>query len=117
MTWDRRFDDVRFVVHASCTVAPTRLTLHQDLLFDAVPSYRGYFSVEDVRSFNVGVLRADERTATFKVRQFHAGQIALEFIRDGVNHIWSGADHLMFLLALLLPSSLVRVAGGWLPRQ
>jgi len=36
------------------------------------------------------------------VRQFHAGEIALEFVRDGVNHIWTGVDHLLFLLALLL---------------
>jgi hypothetical protein len=116
MTWNPRFDDVRFLVRATCPVAPTRLTLHEDFLFDVVPTYRGYFSVEDARSFNVGVLRAHERTATFRVRQFHAGEIALEFVRDGVNHIWTGLDHLLFLLALLLPAALVRVGRDWQPR-
>ena len=116
MTWNQRFDDIRFLVRATCAVAPTRLTLHQDFLFDVVPTYRGYFSVEDARSFNVGVLRAHERTATFRVRQFHAGEIALEFVRDGVNHIWTGFDHLLFLLALLLPAALVRVGHDWQPR-
>jgi hypothetical protein len=69
-----------------------------------------------VRSYNVGVLRANERSATFRVRQFHPGEIAFEFIKDGVNHIWTGLDHILFLCALLLPAALVRDGGAWRPR-
>ena len=62
------------------------------------------------------MLRASERHIEFGVRQFHLGEIVWEFVRDGVAHIWSGLDHLLFLLALLLPAALVRVTHGWLPR-
>jgi len=116
LAWDRKFDDVRLALHVACPVAPTTLTLHEDLLFDAVPSYRGYFSVEDVRSYNVGVLRANERSATFRVRQFHPLEIAFEFVKEGVNHIWTGLDHVLFLCALLLPAALVRDGRTWRPR-
>src|SRR5262249_18746841 len=31
-------------------------------------------------------------------------------------HIWSGLDHILFLLALLLPAALVREGTAWSPR-
>ena len=45
------------------------------------------------------------------------------FVAEGIRHIWQGYDHLMFLLALLLPAVLVlsqagsteRPGGLWLP--
>jgi len=36
-------------------------------------------------------------------------------IREGLHHIWTGYDHLLFLMALLLPAVLQRSAGGWVP--
>jgi len=37
-------------------------------------------------------------------------------IRTGVLHIWSGADHLLFLVALLMTSVVERVGSRWMPR-
>jgi hypothetical protein len=37
----------------------------------------------------------------------------MEFVREGVVHIWTGFDHLLFLTALLLPAVLVRSGGRW----
>ena len=31
-----------------------------------------------------------------------------EYLREGVLHIWTGYDHILFLLSLLLPAVLVR---------
>lgn len=35
------------------------------------------------------------------------------FVAEGVHHILIGIDHILFLLALLLPSVLVRTPNGW----
>lgn len=35
------------------------------------------------------------------------------YANEGVWHIWTGFDHILFLLSLLLPAVLVRVPGGW----
>ena len=35
--------------------------------------------------------------------------------REGIGHIWAGYDHLLFLLALLLPSVLLRRDASWEP--
>jgi hypothetical protein len=39
----------------------------------------------------------------------------LGFIRLGAWHIWIGIDHILFLIALILPSVLLRRAGRWEP--
>ena len=37
------------------------------------------------------------------------------YVREGVRHIWTGYDHVLFLLSLLLPAVLVRAGRAWLP--
>jgi len=39
----------------------------------------------------------------------------LAFIRLGIEHIWAGIDHVLFLVALSLPSVLIRKEGRWEP--
>jgi len=38
-----------------------------------------------------------------------------QFLREGVRHILTGYDHVLFLLCLLLPSVMRRTPGGWQP--
>ena len=40
---------------------------------------------------------------------------AMSLVAEGAHHIWTGYDHLLFLLALLLPSVLRRTDQGWAP--
>ena len=35
------------------------------------------------------------------------------YVNEGVWHIWTGFDHILFLLSLLLPAVLIRDAGRW----
>ncbi len=108
---------VTFALSARCPGAPVRLGLRADLLFDRDPAHRAYFSVEDARITHAGVLRADRRAVTLDIHHFHALQIIAELVREGATHIWSGADHLLFLLVLLLPAPLVRRGGEWSRRD
>jgi hydrogenase/urease accessory protein HupE len=39
------------------------------------------------------------------------------FVKEGIWHIWTGYDHILFLIALLLPGVLRRRAAGWEPRR
>jgi hypothetical protein len=38
------------------------------------------------------------------------------FVRTGVNHIWTGYDHMLFLFSLLLPAVLLRRERRWVPQ-
>jgi len=54
--------------------------------------------------------RAEQRFAAGEVSRLAAfGQ----YLVEGIWHIWIGFDHILFLLALLLPAVLVHEAGRW----
>lgn len=42
---------------------------------------------------------------------------AVDYLVQGVWHIWIGYDHILFLLAMLLPAVLVIENGRWFPRR
>jgi hypothetical protein len=114
MTIER--DHLVFHVASRCPREFSRLAIGCNLLFDLDSKHRAYFSVNDARVTHVGVFRADKRSVTLEINQFHAGAAFLEFLRDGVAHIWTGWDHILFLLALLLPAPLLRAGTDWSPR-
>jgi hypothetical protein len=116
MEWHPDQSYVRLRVASECPIEPQRLRMHCDLMFDTDPAHRAYFSVEDARVISVGVFRKDRREAAFGIRQFHLLPTVAEFVREGIAHIWSGLDHILFLLALLLPAPLLRVGAEWTPR-
>jgi hypothetical protein len=102
---------------ATCPAPPTRLALRCDLLFDLDAKHRVYFAVEDARATSVGAFRAERRAAAIDVRQLHPLADFLEFVREGIRHIASGADHILFLLALLLPAPVLASGRSWAPRD
>lgn len=114
--WEDEQQNVTAHLAATAAAEPTQLGMRCDLLFDLDPDHRAYFSIEDARVVNVGRFRDDLRSIAIDVRQFHAAPVAIEFIREGLWHIWTGFDHMLFLLALLLPAALVRAQGAWSPR-
>jgi hypothetical protein len=111
--WQPAQEKVLVRLASTCASEPVHLELRCDFLFDVDPAHRAYFSVEDARVTHVGVFRSDQRVAAIDVQQFHGWSMFAEFVREGVGHIASGADHLLFLLALLLPAPLVRAGAGW----
>jgi hypothetical protein len=105
-----------FVVHfqASCASEPVHLSVACNLVFDNDPAHRAYYSIEDARATQIGVFRVDRRDATVDIRHAHVWPMFVEFARDGMFHVWSGIDHILFLVALLLPSPLARSGREWL---
>jgi hypothetical protein len=114
--WLREQDQVRVALAAVCASRPLHLDLRCDVLFDSDPRHRAYFSLEDARVTHLGVFTAERRSASIDVRDFQIGAGVVEFVGEGMTHIWTGLDHVLFLLALLLPASLVRTGARWTPR-
>ena len=97
---------------------PTRLGLDYQAFFDIDPRHRGLLRLEQGGQTRVGVFSPETASQQFDLSA--AGNAAipnpfLTFVREGVWHIWSGYDHMMFLLALLLPGVLKRTGRGWEP--
>ncbi len=92
---------------------PRTLEIEYRIFFDRIPLHRGLVNVawedhELVTIFSVGnpAQRLDLGDASLW-RELR------DFVREGVWHIWHGPDHILFLVALLLPSVLRREDGRW----
>ncbi len=93
------------------TARPTEMEVDYRAIFDIDAQHRAYFRLQGAGEERTAIFSPDKPTfaltAPSKWRQF------LEFNREGVGHIWTGADHILFLLALLLPSVMQRENKGW----
>jgi hypothetical protein len=114
--WQPDSSQLTYRIVSSCPVEPRRLGMRCDVFFDFDPSHRAYYSVQDARVTDLGLFRSEARVVRLDIHHFHAGSDFVEFVREGVRHIWTGLDHLLFLLALLLPAPLARAGGQWSPR-
>jgi len=114
--WDPGGSQVTLHLVSTCPREPRRVEIRCELLFDRDPGHRVYFSIEDARATSVGLLRNDLRSVPLDVHHFHLGSGLVEFIGEGIRHIGSGVDHILFLLALLLPAPLVLTGDSWSPR-
>lgn len=100
---------------------PDRLTFDYSVLLDEDPGHRGFLLVEHnwaTGTFaNEGqislVFGPDSRRQEFEITTIGRWRGFLAVVRLGVDHIWMGLDHVMFLIALLLPAVLVRRNGRW----
>jgi hypothetical protein len=94
---------------------PTRLEISYHALFDIDPKHRGLLRLEDHGQSRLAVLGPDNPVQTFDLAQAAPRSPFLTFLNEGIWHIWTGYDHIMFLIALLLPGVLVRRDGRWQP--
>jgi hypothetical protein len=91
---------------ASCPGRVTRWTLDYDLLFDIDPTHRGIVTIDDGRHLQTFVLSPKTQQMTLSSTPPSGGAQFTRMLEEGVHHIWTGFDHLLFLAALLLPAGL-----------
>jgi len=97
-----------------CPRAASPLTVDYHLLFDIDRQHRG---LAELRVDGVAQSRVfGPDTATQEIGTRPALQLLGDFLRQGVLHIWTGYDHMLFLISLLLPAVLVWRAAGWQPQ-
>lgn len=102
---------------------PDVLVFDYSVLLDEVPSHRGFLLVE--YNWTTGtfanenqislVFRPDERRQEFEVKTDGRWRGFVAVVGLGIEHIWEGIDHILFLVALLLPAVLRREDGSWQP--
>lgn len=98
-----------------CPSAPSRLAISYRLLFDRDALHRGLLSLQAHGVTQTGVFSPGAISQDFSVAASAPFRQMAAFVREGVTHIWSGFDHILFLLALLLPAVLRRHEGRWIP--
>ncbi len=89
------------------------LTVDYRLLFDLDPQHRGLLRLEQNGRISSAVLSPQAAVQHFNLAAGNFWRDGLGYITYGMEHIWLGYDHILFLIALLLPAVLRREAGRW----
>ena len=113
-----RHSDGTYVVLRFTATCPTEvrvLDVGYTLFFDLDPQHRGLLRVDARSTTRAAALSADHRHEVFDLSNMSRWRPFLSMVKQGVIHIAEGIDHLLFLLALLLPSVVRRVDRAWLP--
>lgn len=100
---------------------PKNIEVRFDPFFDNYPRYKGLLVVEE--NFRTGTFENYENVALIftpgnRVQTLDLTRSSLwtgfvAFVQSGVWHIWIGFDHILFLMALILPSVLRRKETTW----
>ena len=98
---------------ADCPTARHQLSIDYRILDVEDPSHRGLLTLSAQSTAQTAVLGGARRVQTFDLTYPSYWYAFGEYLRAGVTHIWSGIDHLLFLLSLLLPAVLLRHDRRW----
>lgn len=102
---------------AACAGEVHSLDVDYRLLFDLDPLHRGLLRFRSGGHEQALVFGPASASQRLRADAGSAWRTLWEYGRLGVQHIASGIDHLLFLLALLIPSVLERRAGTWRARD
>ncbi len=100
-------------LEAEMAAAPKTLELDYRLFFETNSLHRGLLRLEYHGRTQTAIFSPSEPSQKLEIGVASPGRQFLVFLREGIWHIWTGYDHILFLLALLLPSVLHRESGGW----
>ena len=119
MMLDKHSDGTYAVLslNAQCPSLDSPLKARYSMLFDVDPSHRGLVQwvapgVDTAQALVFGTESAEQVLA---LQPSGVWQTLKQYLKDGIFHIWAGYDHILFLLALLLPAVLIRQDGKWQP--
>lgn len=86
------------------------LKLHYSLFFDSDAGHRGIAMIQRNGSSVPVIFSPESPTYTLSVQE-QDPQFIGHFLFQGMDHIWKGFDHILFLVVLLLPSVLTAASG------
>lgn len=105
--------------------SPQYIDIRYEILFAKNPDHRGFVVVEhDWRTGTFGdetnialAFSPGDPVKTLDLTSSTVFSGFIEMLKLGIHHIWEGIDHVLFLLALLLPSVVYRERKKWRPNE
>lgn len=94
-----------------CAQPPRDLEVRYTLLFDIDAMHRGLLNL-DFQGGHSAIFSPERMHIEFGAESTNAN-IAVDYFRAGIFHVWTGFDHLLFLIGLFLPAVLRRRDGVW----
>lgn len=98
---------------ADCGDVIEILQVHYKLFFDIDPQHKGLLRLVSQGNTSTAVFSPENAIQQFSLGEPNRLAQFADYFREGVWHIWIGFDHILFLLALLLPAVVVRLLNAW----
>jgi HupE / UreJ protein len=98
---------------ATCPAVLHQLIIGYQVLDAEDPSHRGLLTLNAQGVAQTAVLGGARSLQSFDLSHPSVWYAFVEYLQAGIWHIWSGIDHLLFLLSLLLPAVLLRRDHRW----
>ncbi|WP_420476646.1 HupE/UreJ family protein [Noviherbaspirillum sp. ST9] len=98
---------------ADCSEASGILQVRYGLFFDLDPQHKGLLRLEYQGSSSTAIFSPEKATQDFTLAARSKWTQFADYVQEGIWHIWIGFDHILFLLALLLPAVAMRARHGW----
>jgi hypothetical protein len=95
----------------NCPSAPSQLSLRYHLLFDLDPTHRGILVLTSAGVTQTAIFAPERALMLLRLAEPSRWRQFDDYLGEGVHHIWIGADHILFLLSLLLPCVLAGSGG------
>jgi hypothetical protein len=94
---------------------PAIVTVRNRLFVDVDAGHRSLMQITLETNVTPAIFVKDQPEQTFKLAEPRARASFATFFKEGVWHIWIGYDHILFLVALLLPAVMTRDGNRWQP--
>lgn len=111
---DGAYEVLKFDIESSIKEIK-KIDLNYSLFFDLDPQHRGLVNIQYEDKTLTSIFSPDKNKQKFNLELFNPWYQFLEFLKHGIWHIWIGFDHILFLIALLLPAVLRRELNSWAP--
>jgi hypothetical protein len=98
-----------------CPSLLTEIGINYTLFFDLDPQHRGLLRVVHGGTTHTAIFSPTRTNQKIELAKVKPATVFLQYMHEGIWHIWTGYDHILFLLSLLLPAVLYRQAGQWKP--
>lgn len=106
---------VIFPFTGACEVLGSQVRVGYDLMFGLDAQHRGLVDLSNGDIGRSAVMTPETRVAVLDLESDNRLDVIRSFISHGAHHIWSGYDHLLFLVTLLLPAVVMRSGNAWRP--
>jgi hypothetical protein len=95
---------------------PTSVKIAYKLLFDLDPQHKGLLKLTNAAGLTTtAIFSPDSAQQNFILAETSKWRQFQDYVLHGVEHIWIGIDHILFLLSLLLPAVLLSQNKRWVP--
>jgi hypothetical protein len=102
---------------AACPSVPEELQVTYRLFSDIDPQHKGLLRLQAGGETRTAIFSPAAAQQTFRLAHPSLRRQFLAYVATGVDHIWSGYDHILFLLSLLLPAVVVHRGRSWEPSE